>query len=154
MRLEPLIRPFFFAWARLTRGKTLGVRAVVLDDEGRVLMVRHTYVAGWWLPGGGVDAGETCEAAVRRELVEEAGVRATAAPRLLSIHSNDRRFRGDHVLLYRLDPGGWEPCPSTALQEIAEVGWFDPGALPEGATPGSRARIAEALDDAPADAEW
>lgn len=154
MRLEPLIRPLFFAWARLTRGKTLGVRAVVLDHVGRVLMVRHTYVGGWWLPGGGVDAGETCEAAIRRELVEEAGVRLTAPPTLLSIHSNDRRFRGDHVLLYRVEGDGWAPCPSTAVQEIAEVGWFDPAALPGGATSGSRARIAEALHGAPADAEW
>jgi ADP-ribose pyrophosphatase YjhB (NUDIX family) len=37
---------------------TLGVRGVATDGEGRVLLVKHTYViAGWWLPGGGVEQG-------------------------------------------------------------------------------------------------
>ena len=57
--VEPFTRPLFFVWSRLTRGKTLGVRAVAMDAQGRVLMVQHTYLAGWWLPGGGVDRGET-----------------------------------------------------------------------------------------------
>ena len=67
-RIEPFTRPLFFAFSRVTRGMTLGVRAVVTDDRGRVLLVRHTYLAGWWLPGGGVDRGETTQAAVVREL--------------------------------------------------------------------------------------
>src|SRR5690606_8107006 len=66
-RLEPLTRPFFFAVSRLTRGMTLGVRGVAFDPEGRVLLVEHTYLEGWWLPGGGVDRGETAQQAVRSE---------------------------------------------------------------------------------------
>ena len=38
---------------------TLGVRAVVLDGENRVFLVKHCYVSGWHLPGGGVEVGES-----------------------------------------------------------------------------------------------
>ena len=57
--LEPFARPLFFWWSRLTRAKTLGVRVLVQAEAGRVLLVRHTYLDGWYLPGGGVDGGET-----------------------------------------------------------------------------------------------
>ena len=51
---EPALRKVFHLYWRFARGMTLGVRAVVIDDAGRVFLVRHTYVAGWHLPGGGV----------------------------------------------------------------------------------------------------
>jgi 8-oxo-dGTP pyrophosphatase MutT (NUDIX family) len=145
-RFEPLIRPFFQLYARTRRGMTLGVRGMVLDGEGRVLLVRHTYVKGWHMPGGGVERGETAEQALARELVEEAGVRLTAPPLLVSIHSAHAKFKGDHILFYRA--GEWEPCPATSRGEIAEIGWFAPDALPDGTTDGTRGRIAEALGGA------
>lgn len=151
-RLEPFTRPIFFAVSRLTRGKTLGVRGVVVDGEGRVLLVRHTYLVGWWLPGGGVDKGETTQDAVVRELREEGGVIARSAPRLVSIHSNERFFPGDHVLVFRVD--AFDLTERTSHGEIAEVGWFPPSALPPDVNRGSRARLAELFEDAPLDANW
>ena len=150
--LEPSVRPLFFLVSRLTRGTTLGVRGVVTDAEGRVLLVEHTYLHGWWLPGGGVDRGETGEAAVIRELREEAGVVATGRPRLLSIHSNHRFFPGDHVMLYRIE--AWTMAERTSKGEISRVGWFAPGALPPDVNRGSRARIEEALLGRPSDPLW
>ncbi len=44
---------------RLTRSITFGVRAAVLTEAGEVFLIRHTYVPGWQLPGGGVEVGET-----------------------------------------------------------------------------------------------
>jgi 8-oxo-dGTP pyrophosphatase MutT (NUDIX family) len=151
-RFEPLIRPFFQLYARTWRGMTLGVRGMVLDRGGRVLLVRHTYVKGWHMPGGGVERGETAEAALARELVEEAGVRLMAPPSLVSIHSAHAKFKGDHILFYRVE--AWAPCPATSHGEIAEIGWFAPDALPDATTDGTRARIAEALAAAPRKPLW
>ena len=58
-RLEPTLRKFVHLYFRFARGMTLGVRAVVIDANDRVFLVRHTYVSGWYLPGGGVEVGQT-----------------------------------------------------------------------------------------------
>jgi len=142
-RLQPIAQPLFRLYARSTRGMTLGVRGAVINRAGEVLLVEHTYMHGWHLPGGGVELGETAEQAMARELVEEAGVKVTARPRLVAIHANLGRFRGDHVLLYRVE--SWESCPATSRGEIHQVGWFRPEALPEGTTGPTRRRVAEAL---------
>lgn len=151
-RIEPFTRPLFFLVSRLTRGMTLGVRVVATDPQGRVMLVRHTYLAGWWLPGGGVDRGETTPDAAVRELREETGLVATTPPRLISVHSNERFFRGDHVLVFAVD--AFAVGERTSHGEIAEVGWFDPSALPEDAHRSTRARLAEIFGGAPVDLAW
>ena len=151
-RVEPFARPLFFLRARASRGMTLGVRGLVLDGEGRVLLIEHTYIPGWYMPGGGVERGETPEHALGRELVEEAGVRMTARPTLVSTHDNGERFPGDHVLIYRVDH--WAECPPTSRGEIHARGWFAPDALPDDTTPSTRRRIKEVLLGAEPDPHW
>jgi len=151
-RIEPFTRPLVYAWFRLSRGLTLGVRGLVLDAEGRVLLVQHTYVPGGSRPGGGVGRGETAKTALIRELKEEAGVRVTGAATLVSLHSNDQHHPGDHVALYRVQD--WEPCAASAQGEIHAVAWFAPDALPDDITPATRRRLAEALDGAVCDPLW
>lgn len=151
-RVEPFTRPIFFFVSRLTRGMTLGMRAVAVDDRGRVMLVKHTYLAGWWIPGGGVDRGETTGDAAARELFEETGLTATTPGRLMSIHSNERFFRGDHVLVYRFD--AFATGELTHRGEIAEVGWFDPADLPPDAHRSTRSRLAEMFGGASADPRW
>lgn len=131
---------------------TLGVRVVARDAEGRVLLVRHTYLAGWWLPGGGVDRGETAAQAAVRELREETGLIARVEPRLISVHSNERFFRGDHVLVFQID--AWDQGQRTSHGEIAEVAWFPADRLPDDVNRASRARLSEILDGAPVDPNW
>jgi len=150
--LHPLVRPLYQAHSRLTRGATLGVRGLVLNQAGEVLLVEHTYIHGWFLPGGGVERGETTEQAVIRELQEEAGVRVIGRPRLVGVHANHRIFRGDHVLVYRIDT--WEPCDASQQGEISAVGWFAPDRLPHDISPGTGRRIAEALGGAEASPHW
>jgi 8-oxo-dGTP pyrophosphatase MutT (NUDIX family) len=151
-RIEPTLRPLIHMAFRLKRGLTLGVRGVVTDAEGRVLMVQHTYMNGWYLPGGGVERRETARQALFRELQEEAGVRVTGPVRLVSIHSNEPHHKGDHVLVYRVE--AWEPCAASAQGEIHEVGWFAPDALPDDVTPGNRRRIAELFQGGEIDPMW
>lgn len=151
-RIEPFTRPLFFVWSRLSRGTTLGVRAIATDDEDRILLVKHTYLHGWWLPGGGVDKGETTHAAVVRELREEAGVIANQDPRLLSLHSNERFFPGDHVAVFHIN--SFEVTERTSHGEIADIGWFAPDALPDETTKATRQRIAEFLGQQPTSPVW
>jgi 8-oxo-dGTP pyrophosphatase MutT (NUDIX family) len=151
-KLEPLLRPVFHMLWRRVRGLTLGVRGLVTDEAGRVLLIQHTYVPGWYMPGGGVERGETAEQALARELVEEAGVEVVGRPRLLSIHSNHVKFPGDHVLVYRIER--WRPCAATSRGEIHAVDWFAPDALPADVSPSTRRRIEEALAAGEHDPHW
>ena len=100
LRLEPALRRLFHLYWRFARGMTLGVRAVVLDGEGRVFLVKHGYVSGWHLPGGGVEVGETFRDALRRELAEEGKIELVGEPRLHGIFLNRHVSRRDHVAVY------------------------------------------------------
>jgi ADP-ribose pyrophosphatase YjhB (NUDIX family) len=133
----------FHAWFRWSRPMTLGVRGLVEDGEGRICLVRHTYVRGWHLPGGGVEQHETARTALARELGEEAGVRLTGAICLFGVYSNHPGFRNDHVLLYRIGAADWKAMTPRSTGEIAERMWTRPDTLPESITSGTRARIEE-----------
>jgi ADP-ribose pyrophosphatase YjhB (NUDIX family) len=84
-RLEPALRRLFHLYWRFARGMTLGVRAVVIDGENRVFLVKHSYVSGWHLPGGGVETGETLREALTRELAEEGRIEPVDDPTLFGV---------------------------------------------------------------------
>jgi ADP-ribose pyrophosphatase YjhB (NUDIX family) len=137
----------------LRRPMTLGVRALVLDSENRVFLVRHGYLPGWHLPGGGVDPGETCGEALERELKEETNIELAGAPTLWGIFFNRRASKRDHVIVYVV----WAfrlGAPRPPDWEICESGFFPHDALPEGATPATRRRLAEVLGGARISPEW
>jgi 8-oxo-dGTP pyrophosphatase MutT (NUDIX family) len=152
-KFEPLLRRGFHAYFLLARGMTLGVRAVVLDADNRVFLVRHSYVAGWYLPGGGVDFGETMEQAMRRELKEEGDIDLTGEAALHGIFLNSHVSRRDHVAVYIVRQFRQERLPAPN-REIVESGFFALDALPEGTTPGTRLRLAEVLEGRPPIATW
>jgi len=132
---------------------TLGVRGIVTDDRGHVLLLRHTYTPGWHFPGGGVEKGETAALALKRELLEEAGIVACEeAMELVSIHANHAFFPNDHVLVYRVSD--WTQGQATSRGEIAEIGFFDPRTPPEGTSKGTARRLAELFSDAPRSKDW
>ena len=138
---------------RLTRPLTMGVRGVVIDEHDHVLLVRHTYVAGWHFPGGGIEPGETALAALAHELSEEANVEMTGAPDLHGVFFNDYATKRDHVLVYVVKRFR-QTAPRAGDMEIAEARFFPRDGLPEGTTAATHARLAEILDGAPVSETW
>src|SRR4051795_8889928 len=138
---------------RFARGLTMGVRAAVLDDAGRVFLIRHTYVSGWHLPGGGVEAGETAHDALKRELAEEARIELAAEPPLYGVYFNAKASRRDHVLLYVVRNFRILEA-KTPDREIAEAGFFPVARLPEGTTPATRRRLGELASGTTPSATW
>ena len=85
----------------MTRGMTLGVRILVQNDHGEILLVKHTYVPGWHLPGGGVDLGEDVVAAARREVYEETGISELESLELTCVEHNKSVSARDHVIYFK-----------------------------------------------------
>jgi 8-oxo-dGTP pyrophosphatase MutT (NUDIX family) len=150
---EPLLRRVLHFYWRFSRGMTLGVRGVVIDGEGRVFLVKHSYVAGWHLPGGGVETGETALAVLARELREEGNIELTAEPVLHGIYFNQHASRRDHVALYAVRAFR-QDAPPAPNREIIAHGFFAPDALPADAARGTRERIAEVLHGVPVAQLW
>jgi 8-oxo-dGTP pyrophosphatase MutT (NUDIX family) len=148
-----IVRRALQAYWRLSRSLTMGAQGVVLDAEGRVLLVRHTYRPGWHFPGGGVERNETTLDALTRELAEEAGVAIDEQPQLFAIYSNFTFFPSDHIALYVVR--NWrQPVTPQPNREIAEVGLFGLDALPEGTIGPVRRRLAEVVGGDPPALDW
>jgi 8-oxo-dGTP pyrophosphatase MutT (NUDIX family) len=150
---EPLLRRIFHLYWRFARGMTLGVRAVVLDGENRVFLVKHSYVTGWHLPGGGVEVGETFRDALQRELAEEAGIELSGEPALHGLFFNSHVSRRDHVAVYLIRHFRQDRLPEPN-HEIVACGFFEVGALPADTTEGTRLRISEVLEGRAPIATW
>lgn len=152
-RSEPLLRRVFHLYWWLARGMTLGVRGVVLDEQGRVFLIHHTYVSGWQLPGGGVEAGETFLEALGRELIEEGRIEVVGEPVLHGVFFNNHVSRRDHVAVYIVREYRQDRMPEPN-HEISACGFFAVDALPADTTEGTRRRIAEIVHGQPAIATW
>ncbi|MBP1874136.1 8-oxo-dGTP pyrophosphatase MutT (NUDIX family) [Ensifer adhaerens] len=137
----------------LSRGMTIGVRAACFDDQGRVFLVRHSYLPGWHLPGGGLDRDETALEGLLRELREEGNLEATVPPALVQVYYNRRTSRRDHVVFYRCDHVR-QSAPKTPDLEISASGFFALDALPDDTTPATRRRLGELAGASVFDSYW
>ncbi len=142
--LEPLVRNVLHLYWRFSRGLTIGVRGLVIDGAGRVFLVKHSYVAGWHLPGGGVETGETLSTALARELREEGNIELGETPQFFAVYFNRRVSRRDHVALYVVRSFHQRGAPQPN-GEIVAHGFFAPDALPPDTGRATRERIAEVL---------
>ena len=132
---------------------TLGVRAIVEDGRGRILLVRHTYVNGWHFPGGGVESGQTMQQALAMELREEANIAEMGEVQLLGIYLNRHISKRDHVGLYHCK--NWKNMGEfTANREIAEIRFFSRDKLPDEINTGTLKRLQEVYQGKAASNEW
>ena len=106
----------------LTRGMTLGVRVLVQNPKGEILLIKHSYIPGWHLPGGGVDHGEDVETAARREVYEETGISELKSLELICVEHNNTVSARDHVTYFKaradMDP---DKTPSSEISEVQFV---------------------------------
>ncbi len=136
------LRKLFHTFFLFTRPMTLGVRVIVENDKREVLLVKHTYVEGWYLPGGGVETGETLAQTTTKELQEETGIEVLELPELISIHKNNSASKRDHVVLFKVMK--WHQAEAfTPNKEIKEIGFFAIDDLPADITKGNLNRLQE-----------
>lgn len=152
---RPLIQRLFQFGALVTRGMTLGVRGVAQDAQGRVCLVRHTYVGGWHLPGGGIELGENAADAMIREFREEAEIVVEAADtlRLHGFFRSTSAAGRDHIAVY-VAPIFTLLGPKTPDREIAQSEFFALDALPEDTTRATRQRLDEITRGRPPATTW
>jgi len=130
---------------------TLGVRAIVVNQQKEILLVRHSYESGWFLPGGGVDRNESIYAAVKRELMEETGIQVTGDPRLFSVYVNKMLGAADYPFLFVVDQFSQVVAKSP---EISELGWFKFHEIPDLTSPGSKRRLLEYFNNTAPAEKW
>src|SRR5262249_27968626 len=97
---EPLFRGMLHLVWGVLRGLTVGGRGIGVGRDGKVFLVKHSYVTGWHLPGGGVEPGETLVDALRRELAEEGNITVDGATALHGMFFNERASRRDHIAVF------------------------------------------------------
>jgi len=144
MRLKKLLQKLLhtaasFYW-KTVRPKTNGVRAILLDETGtKVLLVKHTYIDGWYLPGGKVEKNETIIEGLARELREELGI-VLGGCTLFGVYENHAQGKRDTIIVLLCNGIAGTP---TQTGEIEAVSYFSLTALPQDVSPGTKRRLEE-----------
>ena len=144
-------RIFLFIMGFLRR-TTFGARAMLVDGKN-VLLIKHTYTAGWMFPGGGVEVGDSALHTAKKELMEETGYRVLDRGQMLSVYHNLEASRRDHVALFVFKEFEAARVFSPNA-EIAEMGWFPLDNLPHDTTDATRRRIGEYFGGIAIDERW
>ena len=127
-------------WWGVRRPEVRGCNAIVANDRGEVLLVRHSYQSSekWMLPGGGIGRGESPEQAAVREVAEETGCRI-ANPRCFAVDAVPLWGARNLIHLVVAETGD-QPVPDG--REILAAAFFAPAALPATTAQAARSRIA------------
>lgn len=125
---------------RITRPFIVGVR-IILIQEGKVLLVRHTYQHHWYFPGGAVKKGETLLAAAKREALEEAGITLLEEPRFQGMYTSFYESKNDHIGVFVAEK--FQVGQATDRWEIDACQFFPLATLPADLSPACLRRLQE-----------
>jgi len=125
-------------------GKKLGAAAVICDDYGRVLMVKHSYgMLNWELPGGAADTGESISDTAVREVLEETGL-LVVAERLTGIYY--AKENDSHHFVFVCIQSDEGQIPRSVSTETTDCAFFAVDALPRPISDFTLRRIQDALE--------
>lgn len=115
----------------------------IIEHKGKYLLARRRDIGWWNLAGGGLENGETVDEGMLREIMEEVGL-AVTIERVVGIYSKPRK--NEVVITFLCHPAPNAGKPRTT-EEVSEVRWFTPDALPDKFLPKHRQRLEDALTD-------
>jgi ADP-ribose pyrophosphatase YjhB (NUDIX family) len=140
-----------FIWRRF-KPRTRGVKIMLFDADGRILLIRNSYgdTQAYVLPGGGVHPFESPERAAHREVREELSC-GVSDLNLVATHYSEREGKRDSIWLFE---GRANETPKPDPKEVAEAVFFAPDQLPERVSPATARRIAERAGKRPRTAAW
>jgi 8-oxo-dGTP pyrophosphatase MutT (NUDIX family) len=116
------------SWWRVAKPRLDGCRVIALDPAGRVLLIRHTYGTGRWMPpGGGLARREDALDAAARELAEETGCLLTGAVLIDEVEESLHGARNR----VRIVAGRVTGKPRVDGREVAKAAFFHPARLPD-----------------------
>ncbi|HEY0265707.1 MAG TPA: NUDIX domain-containing protein [Rhizomicrobium sp.] len=134
-----MLFPLFMTARALLSPTAFGVMGAVFDTSGAVLLVRHSYMRGWRLPGGGVNRGEPPGRAVLRELGEEVGLTGGDAA-FFALYTRKAGWATNVIALYRITGAAVAFRPNL---EIRDICFADPRNPPPDTSPATLKRLQE-----------
>ncbi len=123
------------------RPKTLGVR-VLVEHEGKILLLKHSYRPKYYFPGGGVKRGEHLIAAAEREVFEETGLKVSNL-KLLGVYREFSDNKDNTGVVFTTDKVANPKDLKADKIEIEDVGWYSLDQLPPDISKGTTERIKE-----------
>ncbi len=136
---------------RIFKPFSIGVRALVINENGQVLLVKHTYTDAWYLPGGGVDKKEHLLDALARELKEEIGLQIQGRVELLGTYGSFFEYKSDFVSVFIVKLFDMAPSQNAEIEKWA---FFALDQIPESASAGTKKRVREYLGSKTIDFKW
>lgn len=118
---------------------SVSVAGIVVNSEGRILVVKRRDNGEWQPPGGVLELDETIEEGLRREILEETGIKFRI-DRLTGVYKN--MCQGVVALVFRCEPSGGTLRTSS---ETEEVRWMSTRDVASTMSPAFAIRVRDAI---------